>query len=302
MTLDTENNPIFMFSGKGGVGKTTCSGATALHFADINEKTLAISTDPTPSLSHIFEAKEKIKPVKVLDSLYLSELGLDEVKHMWDKKFGKEVHEIFSSFVSVEYQEFIDFVTSVLPGLSDEFIVDYIRELNSEKIYQHIVWDTAPLGQTLGLLETPTLLRNNLRTGPRIISKFKTGRKSTGSSVMDILEGWEETSITDMNFLKSKVRFVIVTIPEALAIEQLDDIFSELVKYEFSVNEIVINNVIKDIENSEFLREKAEQQKIYLDLIHTKYHNKNIIEIPSFSREVKGIDRLREVGKYLFTK
>ena len=126
MTLNTENDPIFMFSGKGGVGKTTCAGATALHFADINEKTLAISTDPTPSLSHIFEVKEKIKPVKVLDSLYLSELGLDEVKHMWDKKFGKEVHEIFSSFVSVEYQEFIDFVTSVLPGLSDEFIVDYI--------------------------------------------------------------------------------------------------------------------------------------------------------------------------------
>ena len=65
MTLNTENDPIFMFSGKGGVGKTTCAGATALHFADANEKTLAVSTDPTPSLSHIFEAREKIKPVKV---------------------------------------------------------------------------------------------------------------------------------------------------------------------------------------------------------------------------------------------
>jgi arsenite-transporting ATPase len=300
MTLNTENDPIFMFSGKGGVGKTTCAGATALHFADANEKTLAVSTDPTPSLSHIFEAREKIKPVKVLDSLYLSELGLDEVKHMWDKKFGKEVHEIFSSFVAVEYPEFIDFVTSVLPGLSDEFIVDYIRELNSEKQYQHIIWDTAPLGQTLGLLEAPTVLRKHLRTGPRILSKLKTGRKSTGSSVMDILEGWEEISVIDMNFLKSKVQFVIVTIPEALSVEQLDGIFSELERYEFSVNELVINNVIKEVENSEFLQEKAEQQKVYLDLIHTKYHDKTIIEIPSFPREVKGIERLREVGKHLF--
>jgi arsenite-transporting ATPase len=118
---------------------------------------------------------------------------------------------------------------------------------------------------------------------------------------MDILEGWEEISVVDMNFLKSKVRFVIVSIPEALSIEQLDGIFSELVKYEFSVSEIVVNNVIKDVENSEFLKEKAEQQKIYLDLIHTKYHDKNIIEVPSFPREVKGIDRLREVGKFLFT-
>ena len=300
MTLNIENDPIFMFSGKGGVGKTTCAGATALHFADINENTLAISTDPTPSLSHIFEVKEKIKPVKVLDCLYLSELGFDEVKHMWDKKFGREFHEVFSSFVSVEYQDFIDFVTSVLPGLSDEFIVDYIRELNSEMHYQHIVWDTAPLGQTLGLLETPTLLRKHLRPAPRIYSKLKIGRKATKSSVMDILEGWEQLSIEDMSFLKSKVRFVIVTIPEALSVEQLDGIFSELEKYEFSVNELVINNVIKEIGNSDFLQTKAEQQKIYLDLIHTKYHDKRIIEIPSFPKEVKGIDRLREVGKYLF--
>ena len=121
---------VTMFAGKGGVGKTTCAGATALHYALLGEKTLVISTDPTPSLSHIFEVKDKQKPVKVLDNLYLAELGIDEVKQMWDKKFGREVYEVFSSFVAVGYEEFVDFMSSVLPGLSDEFIVDYIKELN----------------------------------------------------------------------------------------------------------------------------------------------------------------------------
>ena len=48
---------VTMFAGKGGVGKTTCAAATALHYASLEEETLIISTDPTPSLSHIFEIK-----------------------------------------------------------------------------------------------------------------------------------------------------------------------------------------------------------------------------------------------------
>ena len=112
-----------MFAGKGGVGKTTCAGATALHYASLGEPTLIISTDPTPSLSHIFEISSKQKPVKVLDNLFLAELGLDEVKQMWDRKFGKEVYEVFSSFVSIKYDAFVDFMSSILPGLSDEFMV-----------------------------------------------------------------------------------------------------------------------------------------------------------------------------------
>ena len=57
----TNNDRVTMFAGKGGVGKTTCAGATALHYALLSEATLAISTDPTPSLSHIFEIGGKQK-------------------------------------------------------------------------------------------------------------------------------------------------------------------------------------------------------------------------------------------------
>jgi len=288
-----------MFAGKGGVGKTTCAGATALHYASLGEPTLIISTDPTPSLSHIFEISSKQKPVKVLDNLFLAELGLDEVKQMWDRKFGKEVYEVFSSFVSIKYDAFVDFMSSILPGLSDEFMVDYIRELSLGSDYDHIVWDTAPLGQTLGLLETPTMLREHLKPAPRIYSQLKLGAASR-RPVMEILKAWEKLSGQDMDFLKSEVSFVLVTIAEALAVEQLDSILVEMQKYGFKPVQLTVNNVIKEIGNSVFLKTKSDQQQQYLKLLYSTYSHLQIIEIPLFPHEIKGVDRLRLVEKYLF--
>jgi len=294
-----EEHRVTMFAGKGGVGKTTCAGATALHYASLNGATLVISTDPTPSLSHIFELTRREKPAKVLEGLYLAELGLREVKEMWDRKFGREVYEVFSSFVSVDYQEFVDFIVSILPGLSDEFMVDYIKELSQEGKYQHIVWDTAPLGQTLGLLQTPSMLREHLRPAPRIYSRLKLGRQ-TRKPVLDIIKGWERLSAEDMDFLRYGVRFVIVTIPEALAVEQLDGIFREFNKYGFAAEQLVINNVIKEAGKSSFLRAKADQQKEYLEHLYRQYQGMKIVEVPLFPHEIKGIERLREVERSLF--
>ncbi|OGN89758.1 MAG: hypothetical protein A2Z74_07865 [Chloroflexi bacterium RBG_13_46_9] len=292
---------VVMFAGKGGVGKTTCAGATALHYASLGEPTLIISTDPTPSLSHIFEISSKQKPVKVLDNLFLAELGLDEVKQMWDRKFGKEVYEVFSSFVSIKYDAFVDFMSSILPGLSDEFMVDYIRELSLGSDYDHIVWDTAPLGQTLGLLETPTMLREHLKPAPRIYSQLKLGAASR-RPVMEILKAWEKLSGQDMDFLRNQVSFVLVTIAEALAVEQLDSILVEMGKYGFKPQQLTINNVIKEIGNSAFLKAKSDQQKHYIKSLYSKYSQLQLIEIPLFPHEIKGIDRLHLIEKYLFSR
>lgn len=290
---------VTMFAGKGGVGKTTCAGATALHYALRGQKTLVISTDPTPSLSHIFEITDKRKPVRVIDNLYLAELGIDEVRQMWDRKFGREVYEVFSSFVSVGYDEFVDFMSSILPGLSDEFMVDYIKELSHSGEYDNIVWDTAPLGQTLGLLETPAMLRQHLKPAPRIYSKLKLGSE-TGRPVMDILKGWEKLSAEDMDFLKSDVGFVLVAIPEALSIEQLDGILEEMGKYDFKAGQLIVNNFIKENGSSAFLKEKSDQQKGYLDIINRKYSHLQLNVIPLFPHEIKGLERLKLVERSLY--
>ncbi len=287
-----------MFAGKGGVGKTTCAAATALHYASLGEEALVVSTDPTPSLSHIFEVKGKQKPARVIGSLYLAELGMDEVKQMWDAKFGREVYEVFSTFVSVSYEEFTEFITSVLPGLSDEFTVDYIKGLARDKRYKRIVWDTAPLGQTLGLLQTPSMLSEHLKPAPRIYSKLKLGSDSK-RPVLDIIRDWEKLSAQDMDFLRDEVRFVMVTIPEALAVEQLDGIVGEFDRFGFRVKQLIINNVIRDA-SSDFLMTKAEQQRRYIDLLRDKYHHMVIVEIPMFPHEIKGLEKLRMVEASLF--
>ncbi|MFC2011009.1 ArsA family ATPase [Chloroflexota bacterium] len=289
---------IIMFAGKGGVGKTTCAATAALHFASSGKKTLAISTDATPSLSHIFELTGNKKPVRVRESLYINELGKEEVREMWDKKFGSEVYEVFSSFVSIDYEGFVEFMTSVLPGLSDEFMVDYVRELSLKGEYDTIVWDTAPLGQTLALLETPAMLGKHLRMAPRIYSKLKLGHKSR-ESILDILKRWERLSAVNMDFLRNEVKFTMVTIAEALAVEQLEGVFRELTEYGLKVQQLIINNLVKD-ENSDFLLTKARQQKNYLELIYDRYPELQIIELPMFPYELKGLDRLREAERILF--
>ncbi len=298
MLLNRVVGYVTMFTGKGGVGKTTCAAATALHHASSGVRTLAISTDATPSLSHIFEIADAKKPARVLPSLDISELGEREIKEMWDEKFGREVYEVFSAFVDIEYAEFVEFMTSVLPGMGEEFMVDYIRETNRRGGYETIVWDTAPLGQTLSLLQTPALLGDHLKMAPRIYSKLKLGRSSR-EPVLDILKRWEELSAENMDFLRNDVNFTMVTIPEALAVQQLEGIFRELNRFGLKVRHLIINNVVK-ARDSDFLLTRARQQQGYLEHIHETYADMKIVEIPMFPYELKGLERLREVGKVLF--
>ena len=287
-----------MFAGKGGVGKTTCAATTALHYAQQGRKTLAISTDATPSLAHIFEIADKKRAARVQDCLYINEIGLGEVQQMWDQKFGREVYEVFSSFVSIDYDSFVEFMTSMLPGLSDEFMVDYIREMRKSGNYGTVVWDTAPLGQTLALLHTPAMLVEHLKMAPRIYSRLKFGQGSR-RSILEILKRWQKLSADSIDFLRQEVRFNIVTIAEALAFEQLEDIFRELDDHGFIVKQLIVNNVIK-ADNSEFLAMKAGQQRKYLDMIYQRYSHLNIIELPMCPYEIKGIERLKEVETSLF--
>ncbi len=288
---------ITVFAGKGGVGKTTCAAATALHYAKSGRRTLVISTDPTPSLADIFEMPGNGKEIRVTDCLYMHELGLNEVKQMWETRFGREVYEVFSSFVSIDYPEFVDFMTSILPGLGDEFMLDYIRELSRKDEMDVIIWDTAPLGQTLTLLETPTMLRQHLRMAPRIYSRLKVGPQSR-KPVLDILKRWEQLSAANIDFLRNEVKFCTVTIAEALAVNQLKGVFAEMDRYGLKLEKLIVNNLVP-VDGSAFLTSRAEQQKHYLKLIREVTNGLPVIEVPLFPGEIKGLAMLDKFEKHL---
>ena len=280
------------------MGKTTCAAATALHYSLNGEKTLIISTDPTPSICHIFEVNRCNAETEIADNLFLDEIGVSKVKQMWDSRFGREVYEVFSSFVDIKYDEFVDFMSSILPGMRDEFMVDYIRQLYETGKYKVIVWDTAPFGQTLALLGMPSMLREHMKVAPRIYSRFKTGADSK-KPILDILKAWEAISSKDTEFLKNRVSFNVVTIPEALAVEQLDEIFAEFAGYGIGIERLLINNVIKEV-GSTFLTLKAQQQQKYIESLYSKYTALEIVQLPMFPTEVKGLKGLRDFKRELF--
>ena len=142
------------------------------------------------------------------------------------------------------------------------------------------------------------MLGRHLKMAPRIYSRLKTGRGSR-ESVLDILKRWERLSAANMDFLCGEVDFTLVTIPEALAVAQLEGTLRELDRYGLGVKRIIVNNVVRT-EESEFLRTKARQQGQYLKHIRERYYKLEIIEVPMFSQEVKGIEKLREVSKIAF--
>ena len=294
---DLSGGSVRVFLGKGGVGKTTCAAATALHFAEGGERTLVLSTDPTPSLAHIFDLQRSAQEHEVVTQLFLTELGLEEVRTMWDERFGQEVYAVFSAFVDVAYDTFVEFMTSVLPGLNEEFMVDYVRRLALEGRYRRVVWDTAPLGQTLALLGTPALLARHLRMAPRVYSHLRTSGEGR-ESMMAVLRRWEALASVCMAFLRQEVRFVMVTIPEALAVRQLDDVFRELARYGLQVERLIVNNVIRSAD-SPFLAEKAAQQQEHLRQLRQRYDRLPISEIPLFPHEIQGLARLRQVAVLL---
>jgi arsenite-transporting ATPase len=288
---------ITVFTGKGGVGKTTSAAATALYHARQGQRTLIISTDPTPSLADIFELPGNGQTTRVTDYLYMHELGLNEIKHMWETRFGREVYEVFSSFVSIDYPQFVDFMTSILPGLGEEFILDYIRLLSLKDDMDVIIWDTAPLGQTLMLLKTPTMLKEHLRMAPRIYSRLKLAQQSH-KPVLEILKTWEQLSAVNIDFLHHEVKFRAVTIAEALAVNQLKGVFEELNTYGLKLNQIIVNNLVP-ADSSAFLSRRAEQQQLYLQRIREIACEMPVVEVPLFSEEIKGLDSLARFAEHL---
>lgn len=286
-----------MFAGKGGVGKTTMAAATALRHSLLGKKTIIISTDATPSLADIFEKERQDRVLKITDNLFVQELGLEQVMEMWQRKFGQEVYQVFSTFVDINYDSFVDFMTSMLPGLNEEFMLYYINELKRRSEYEYIVWDTAPLGQTLALLGTPTMLVEHLRMAPRIYSRLKLGQGSQ-KPVIDILKGWEDLSSQTIEFLREEVEINLVTIPEALAVNQLERIFAELKRHRLNATNLIINNVVKS-NGSEFLHLKSEQQRPYIEKIRSNFPKIAIIEIPFYPFEIKGLERLEELARRL---
>jgi len=303
VALDQAQRRVLMFGGKGGVGKTTSSAATALHFALSGRRTLIITSDYTPSLSDIFEAEigPQERAVPGIDRLFALEIDPDEVMRRWKKKFGPEVYEAASALVDMPYDDLVDYV-AMAPGIQEEFMLDYILERVREEEYDKIVWDTAPAGDTLRLLDLPRRFIEHLRTAPKVYMEVRDTFNLSKTPFTHLIESWKALAQEVTQFFSDaeKVEFVLVTIPEALGVYQTRRVKQNLEEHGIDVHHMVVNHVIVD-PSCDFLRQRREMQEPYIEMLEREYSDTvELVKVPLMPYEVKGIDRLREVEEWLF--
>jgi len=312
MSIFQEGQKLLMFGGKGGVGKTTCAAAAALYLVQQKKRVLIISTDPAPSLSDSFDQKVggEVKAIKGVEGLFALEIEGKRVLERWKEKFGPEVYEVISSFLPVD-EGILDYLGEA-PGIEEEFMLNYILELLESEKYDIVIWDTAPTGHTLRLLSLPSIFIRHLEAAGKLycslsahLDKIRslTGRKKGKRSVFDIVESWKALALKVTDFLKDPLRtqFVAVTIPEAMSVIQTERLLFTFQSFGIKVNNLVVNDIIEATDGSRFLEERKKMQKIYLEELKNTHGEKmNIIQIPLFPYEVRGIERLREYGSFIF--
>jgi len=309
--LDKEQKRLIMIGGKGGVGKTTCASAIALHFSIQGKKTLIISSDPTPSLSDIFEMEigDQETPIQGVPNLYGIEISSDVVLRKWKERFGPEIYDVVSSFASLDY-DFVDYIGGA-PGIEEEYMLNYILELVEGGQYDLVVWDTAPAGHTLRLLHLPQIFLKHLEAATKfymnLYSTFEklkdTVRLRKGKkSLLEIISGWEGLAEKVVNFIRDpqKSEFIIVTIPEALGVKQTERIVKDFDEYQLKVNHLIVNYVIQEAD-CEFHRLRQEMQQGYIKVLRDHYaHRTRLIEIPLSPQEIKGVERIKRISNVLF--
>ncbi len=307
--INSEKLGIVMFCGKGGVGKTTCASATAIHYARNGLKTLLISTDPAPSLSDILETdvSKGVTPVTEVNNLSAVELDYNSVVGMWREKFGQEVYKVISSFLPVE-EDIIDYVAGA-PGIGEEFALSYVLELYKSKKFDVIVWDTAPAGGTLSLLHLQETFYGHMGEAAKLFIRIREALKTVtgkeGSNPLKLIAEWEILAKEVLDMVRSEYTVAyLVTIPEALGVAQTQRIEKELTKFGVHIKAIIINYYLpeKEVEYSEMYMNRREVHLKYLKKLEDVYGNRlPMIKLPLQSFEVKGIYALQKVEAQLYS-
>ena len=306
--LDEETPRIIMFCGKGGVGKTTCASTTAVHFALKGYRTLLISTDPAPSLSDMLELNVggAITPIPSVPSLEAVELDYDDVVEKWKEKFGAEVYELISAFLPVD-EDIIEYIAGA-PGIAEEFALSYLYDLYVDGGYDVIVWDTAPAGGTLNLLKIEETFYVHLGEAAKMYVRVRSALDALtqGRAKRDplkIIGEWERLAKNVLDMMKDDgTRAFLVTIPEALSVNQTQRVANDLERFGIRVGGVVINHVLtEEAADSDFNRTRRKMQLRYVDELERTYGGTMpVVQLPLQSYEVRGVETLKKVEKILF--
>ncbi len=277
-------------SGKGGVGKTSIACAIALYHAEHGEYTLIVTTDPAPNLSDVFEQSigHNITAINSVERLFAIEIDPDITAEEYRERYLAPLREILPpEMVAVVAEQLASPCTSEVASF-DKF-ADFFEASGVD----FIVFDTAPTGHTVRLLELPA-------DWTRHIDRLTEGGHSCAGAVANIKESrakYDRAVAALRN--PEQTSFIFVVQPEATPIAETERTLSQLERVGVTAKELIINGIIPS-EQCEvpFFRKRREMQDHYIEEIHRR------IPLPSkslyfFDEEVKGLEMIRKVGRTL---
>ena len=300
-----------LYTGKGGVGKTSIAAATACEIADKGSRVLIMSTDQAHSLSDSFGIKLGSEPTKISENLYGMEIDtVAENEKLWGSLQNYiKLLMTAKSKDSIEIEELL-----VFPGFEELLSLIKIKEFDDTDDYDVLIVDCAPTGETMSLLKFPDLFKVWME---KIFPIKKKGVKFArpivepvlnipmpDESIFDDIEKLYE-KIDELHKLilnKDKVSVRIVITPEKIVVKEAKRSFSYLHLFDYNVDSIIINKIFPKESIGGYFNKWEQLQKESIKDIEESFKGIPIFKMELLKSEITGYEILKNVGKRLYNK
>jgi arsenite-transporting ATPase len=315
-----EQNPdrrYIMFGGKGGLGKTTFSAAAAYWLAKQGKKVLVFSVDPQASLSDIFKRDIFGKgPVEIMPNLFAQEIDADRRIKEYQDEIRKKILDMYGMpKVPEEIENYIQ-AAAAEPAMEESAIFDEVVDIVVGGKYDYYIYDLVPLGHALYYLSMAsvydqwidkiTALRAEMAEYQQVAAVMQRSKETEEDQILKELQNIKYRINTSSSILtdKHKTAFYFVVTPEEMIIVDTQKAAGLFAKFDVPLAGYIVNRVIplelasQDI--PEYLRNRLEMQKGYLDKIDQVFGKEVLTRVPEFERDITGLPMIEKVANALF--
>jgi arsenite-transporting ATPase len=298
---------IILFTGKGGVGKTTSAAATALRCAQEGYKTLVVSTDPAHSLSDALNVELKPEPVQIAENLWGQEF---DVYYSMKKHWDNMRNLMLTIFRWRGVKNIVAEELSVLPGMEEASAFLWIEQYYREKTWDVLIIDSAPTGETLTLLSLPQVMQSWINKALPKLAIKTVGSIIRKTSGVPIDKGFEEldklfTKLENVQKIMldpSVCSIRIVANPERMVIQEAKRAYTYLQLYGYNVDAIIVNRILpEEMGGAGSVFEKyIKSQAEYLQEIDESFSPLPIFKVQHVGQEVFGLELLDKIGRSIY--